>query len=634
MAFLSPLFLIGSLAAAVPIVLHLLKREPENRVRFAAVHLLRRAPVEHSSRRRLRELLLLALRVAALLLLAFAFARPFFASNLATSGATTVVALDTSSSMSAPGQFEKARQLAKQAIANAAVGSLVAVVTFADGAQVASQPSGDKADASAAIDAAQPGAGGTRFRAGLNAAVDLLRGRPGTIVVVTDLQETGWDAGDRVTVPDSVTVEVADVGAPPPNLAVTAVRVVGDRVVATVRNTGPNPVSARLRLNLHEGQDSTVATRLAGESVVPVGSGQAATVNFTLPSSGRWASVSVDDETGVGADNSRFVVLDSRSRPTVLVIANSGDLARDGFYLEQALVSAGADDRAWAVEGIAAGELAAWDQARLDAHAAIVLTSTRALEHHGRDLITAYLKKGGGMLVAASPDVDGDVLQEVLAGPRLSIVSPGAAAPGARVTRTWVASDVRHPVLRAFGSARGALGLVQFQRVAVVRTEDCAVLARFTSSEPALVDCAAGEGHVLVIASDLDNRGNDFPLHATFVPFLHESVRYLTGGQQSTAEYFVADVPAGIPPVPGVAAVPGARASKLVAVNIDPAELDPGRLTPDEFKGAVTTMGGGAQAGAALQAHETEERQHIWQYVLVLMLAMMIVESWVAARIA
>ena len=91
MAFLSPLFLLGGLAVAIPIVLHLLKREPENRVRFSAVHLLRRAPVEHSSRRRLRELLLLALRVAALLLLALAFARPFLASGAAASSSTTVM---------------------------------------------------------------------------------------------------------------------------------------------------------------------------------------------------------------------------------------------------------------------------------------------------------------------------------------------------------------------------------------------------------------------------------------------------------------------------------------------------------------------------------------------------------------
>ena len=110
LSFLSPLFLAGAATVAVPLILHLLKREPEERVKFAAVRLLKEAPVEHTEKRHLRELLLLALRVAALVLLALAFARPFFASGaaVASSGAT-VVALDTSYSLSAPGRFERAR---------------------------------------------------------------------------------------------------------------------------------------------------------------------------------------------------------------------------------------------------------------------------------------------------------------------------------------------------------------------------------------------------------------------------------------------------------------------------------------------------------------------------------------------
>src|SRR6476659_9043181 len=110
LSFLSPLFLFGAAAAAVPIVLHLLKREPEARVKFAAVRLLKQAPVEHTEKRHLRELLLLAL------LLALAFARPFFATGAALGSAgLTVVALDTSYSVSAPGRFERAKQLAKDA---------------------------------------------------------------------------------------------------------------------------------------------------------------------------------------------------------------------------------------------------------------------------------------------------------------------------------------------------------------------------------------------------------------------------------------------------------------------------------------------------------------------------------------
>ena len=78
----------------------------------------------------------------------------------------------------------------------------------------------------------------------------------------------------------------------------------------------------------------------------------------------------------------------------------------------------------------------------------------------------------------------------------------------------------------------------------------------------------------------------------------------------------------------------GGSASRLVAVNVDPAEADPGRLSADEFRAAVSTLGTGAQAGVRLQSQEQEERQHIWQYGLALMLVVMVVESFVAARTA
>src|SRR5207244_7486249 len=97
LSFLAPVFLAGAFAAAVPIILHLLKREPEPRVKFAAVKLLKNAPVELTEKRRLRELILLALRVAALVLLALAFARPFLASGAALgSDRVTIIAVDTS----------------------------------------------------------------------------------------------------------------------------------------------------------------------------------------------------------------------------------------------------------------------------------------------------------------------------------------------------------------------------------------------------------------------------------------------------------------------------------------------------------------------------------------------------------
>src|ERR687893_19025 len=98
MNFLYPAFLLGALAVAVPVVLHLLRRDVAPELPFTAVRLLKKSPVERSRRRRLRDLILLAARVAALLLLAAAFARPYFA---AAAGAAPlrIVAVDRSFSM-------------------------------------------------------------------------------------------------------------------------------------------------------------------------------------------------------------------------------------------------------------------------------------------------------------------------------------------------------------------------------------------------------------------------------------------------------------------------------------------------------------------------------------------------------
>src|SRR5206468_1128045 len=82
-------------------------------------------------------------------------------------------------------------------------------------------------------------------------------------VVVTDLQESGWDVGDRASVPESARIEVVDVGAAPANLAVTSLRLVGDRLVASLRHTDAKPRETRVRL--------TLDGRAAGETTVAAG---------------------------------------------------------------------------------------------------------------------------------------------------------------------------------------------------------------------------------------------------------------------------------------------------------------------------------------------------------------------------
>jgi hypothetical protein len=627
LSFLSPLFLAGAALAAVPIVLHLLKREPEARVKFAAVRLLKQAPVEHTEKRHLRELLLLALRITALLLLALAFARPFFATGAALgSSGLTIVALDRSYSVSAPGRFERAKQLAKDAIAAAPAGDLVGVVTFADEAEIAAKPSADRVLAAAAIDQAAPGFGATRYRTALSAAAQNLNGRKGTIVVVTDLQENGWDAGDRASVPEGTTIAVADVGAMPPNLAVTAVRPLADRLVATVHNSGARARDARVHL--------AIDNRPAVDATVLLGPNQSAEATFAGAPRGAAATVTVDDVDGIQADNVRYAVLGGTGRPSVLVISGSGDLGRDAFYVQHALAAGTPAAAAFQVTGAGGAQLSAWSEDRLASHAAVVLLSTRGLERRGRELLGAYTRNGGGMLVAAGADVDGSIIADVLgAGSTLRVVTTGTRPE----PRALAPTDVRHPVFQPFAGNAATLGLVTFQNASRIGGTGCQTLARFTTGDEALVECPSGDGRTLVLASDLDNRWNDFPLHATFVPFLHEVVRYLASARAHASEYVVGDAPAGVKRAPGIVTVGDpavAAGTRRIAVNVDPREADPARITVEDFQSAVTRLKAAGGVEARVEARQQEDRQHLWQYALALMVLLLAGEGLLAARTA
>ncbi|MBI3492068.1 MAG: VWA domain-containing protein [Acidobacteria bacterium] len=632
LSFLSPIFLAGAAAAAIPLVLHLLKREPEPRVKFAAVKLLKQAPVEHTEKRHLRELLLLALRIGAVLLLALAFARPFFPAGVAAvSSGVTMIAIDTSYSMSAPGRVERARQLAKDALARVPGGDLVGLLTFADEAEILMAPGADRVLTASTIDRITAGFGATRYRAALSAAAQHFGGRRGTIVVVTDLQEGGWDAGDRASIPEGARIDVADVGALPPNLTVTAVQPFADRVVATVRNAGPRAREARVHLAIDD--------RAAVAETTTVAANQSADVTFAGAPRGASAAVTVEDPDGLRADNVRYAVLGGTSHPAVLVVTGSGDLGREAFYVQQALAAGAPAPGGYRAVGMSASQLSAVSPGtddRIAESAAVLLLSTRGLERRGRETLATYTQNGGGLFVAAGPDIDGDVVSDVMGGAStLHIVSADGAKP---TPRTLAPADVRHPVFQPFVGTAATLGLVTFRNAARIGGAGCQTLARFTTGDAAMIECPAGEGRALVMASDLDNRWNDFPRRATFVPFLAEVVRYLASARPSATDYLVGDAPPGVARVPGVTTVADARrpgaAARRVAINVDPREADPARMSLDDFQSAVTRLKPEGVSAARGESRQQEDRQHLWQYVLAAMALTLAVEGIVASRTA
>src|SRR3954467_10448400 len=99
MSFLAPLWLALGAAVAVPLLLHLLRRNVATRVEFPAARYLQRAEAEHSRSLRIRNLLLMMLRVLIVLAIAFAAARPFLP-GLGVGHAPTAMAIVLDNSVS------------------------------------------------------------------------------------------------------------------------------------------------------------------------------------------------------------------------------------------------------------------------------------------------------------------------------------------------------------------------------------------------------------------------------------------------------------------------------------------------------------------------------------------------------
>jgi hypothetical protein len=255
-------------------------------------------------------------------------------------------------------------------------------------------------------------------------------------------------------------------------------------------------------------------------------------------------------------------------------------------------------------------------------HAAIVLLSTRRLDRRGRDAIAGFVRRGGGLFVVAAGDLEPSVLSAALEWQPPLVA---AEHPGDGVVLS--ATDLRHPIFRPFGVLAANLGQVRFARAWRVDENGWDVAARFSDGAPALLERRGAGGRVVLFASDVDRRWNDFPLHPAFVPFAVESVRYLTGTRERPREYLVAQAPSGVPAVPG--AVRLAPENRTVVVNVDSRESNPARISAADFNAMLARVQQAPAALASARAQQDEARQSYWQYGLLLMLAVLVVESFV-----
>lgn len=621
MQFLAPLFLAGLAAIAVPVWLHLARRNQVPVVPFSAVRFIPAAPVEQRATRRLRDLLLLALRAAAVVLLSLAFARPFFAES-GDPSPVTVVLVDVSASMGGP-RFEQARQLARAAVDAAPASHRVAVAAFdARGRSVLAAQS-NRGAARTAIDRLEPGFGPTRYAAGIATASSLIGEAGGHIVVVSDRQAAGWAGDASAPVPAGVDVQWMTVDAPERNIGVTGLVVRGGRLRATIVNSGRVDVESAAILAA-TASDGAARAEIASRPI-RIGAGDTQVVEFdaAVPSSGS-VDVSLDDPGGVPADDSRHLLLDPARPVRVLIVTSGLDEHAEAFYLRHALDAGGIEH---AIDVTLAGGTSLRENlaTALEAVDVAVILSTRGIERGGPDAIRAFRARGGGTWLVAGPTAEPGVLAEMLDAGEARILPASAGA------ESMVVSDSRHPVMASLGQLAGALGSARVSRAILVDAEAVTPLARFTGGAPAFVeraaDAAAGDGRTMLLTTDVGNAWNDLALHPAFVPLVHEVVAHLAGRPEQRREYLIGDpgAPSGAPRVVTMRSDLGWRA----ALNVDPAESDSAVFLDGE---ARIVEDAAAVARAADARREREADHPLWRYALAAMLAALLIEAAFARR--
>ena len=559
LSFLNPLYLLGALAAAVPIVIHLINRRRAPVHRFPAMAYLLGAKKRRARQFRLRHLVLLALRTAALVLLAAALARPFLraegaGAETALDPAQAVIVVDTSMSMGleedAGDRLGAAKRAVLAAIDRLGPGSRLSVVTTEpaptrpDGSVEPAKPlTLDVASVRREIDALRVGYGEADFKGALLRAYARLAESPWgrrEIIVATDLARHGWEPVSLLAlgqVDAGIGVRILDVGAAKPrNVAVLDVTPpagplaegVTARVTARIANFGDEPVRGLL-------VQAAIDGRKVDQRFVDVPARGEVETGFAVPLDRAAGAPGLHVGTvQVGADplphdNVAWFAYESVGKLDVVVV--DGDprrtlLAAESYYLVQALNPERSGEGALIVPRVlTVDELA---QADLSTTRVVYVLNAPTLPEGARRRLAAFVERGGGLVIAGGDQVDPAVATRELyaSGTRLlpgPLEAPRAlGASGARIR--VAAAD--HPALAPFaGSGARLLASARVLAVLPVRPPENDPLVRtllaLEDGTPLLVERRQGAGRLVYLATSADLGWTDLPARAAFVPLVH-----------------------------------------------------------------------------------------------------------------
>jgi hypothetical protein len=661
MNWLFPLYLAGAAAIIAPILLHLRRRPPQDRVEFSSLLFLDAQTPVPVSKRRLENWLLLLLRCLALILLALMFSRPFVQSEStapASPNSATLILLDRSASMRRADLWKQAVAEAEKQLKAAKLTDRIALAVFDRELTPLWSFDEDRHTPANRLNAIQtrlasltPTWNATQLDRTLIASVPSFDSSTTSlkkrIHLISDLQEgTKLDALRTIAWPAELTLSVHRLDtATNDNLSIA---------LAAREQEGSADTLVRLRLsNTRDSalRDFTLAWQGAPKSdaitaQIPPGASRILTAP---PNSTNATTLTLTGDTH-DFDNRIFI---APPQPRSVRIHFLGkDATRDEassplYYLARAL--------------------------QPTATLAPVLTADEKLPTQPTDILFIvgnapaeglrdYLERGGFLVSVPS---DATLLKSLLQTDLA--VTPDTSDD----YRMLGEVQTEHPLLKPFADPKlRDFTKLRFWKHRIIsdagthaRTSGLETLATFDNGHPAILSARIGQGTLIVLASGWHPADSQLALSTKFIPLLYGWLAAAGFSHDPAATLLVGDaLPLDAAQVHtitdpenkthrlkpgetftssqiGLHKVQNAAHTQTYAVNLSPEEgrvlpLEPSKLAEYGLKlsSASDPQNESATTDQRLTASDTEQSQHLWWWFLMGLLAVLLLETALAGR--
>lgn len=692
MSLLTPLYVLGLAAIVAPIVFHLIRRSPRGEVPFSSLMFLSPTPPTVTRRSRLDHWLLLLLRAAALALLVFAFARPFLRQpallgNSEVPRRRIALLIDTSASMRQGDLWPRAKAMASKVIADCRPADQLGLFAF----DVAARPllgfeesatldsNRRQAVAQGLLKGLSPTWGATNLGQALIDTVTAIEdiadaseksGRmPRQVILVSDLQQgSKLDSLGDFEWPSDVTLDLKTVTADGSNAGLHALGPMAEAEPAQAdkerRVRVSNDAGSRQdKFELIWVDDKGVGTLSPVEVYVPPGESRVVRVPRPAePLPARSLRLKGD---AYEFDNTLYFTDERREEANVLYVGadQAGDPAGHLYYLQRVF----SDTTGRKVNVLSSLPSAALFWEPKHPPSLIVVTTEPSAENVRR--LQQYEREGGTLLYVVMAPASAESLAKLADVTALDVEE-------AIVDKDVMLGEIKfdHPLFAPFAAAQfndfTKIHFWKYRRLDPRSLGEARVLARFENGDAAVVEKAMGKGRLIVMTSGWQPVDSQLALSSKFVPLMAallegrearplDAKSYVVHERvplpviEKTAAPLIIHKPDGVvvkttpngeffaeTDQPGVFTVDTPGGARSFAVNLDPMESKTVPLQVETLE----------QLGCRLASHipksvdqeqlrqmysaELENRQKLWRWLILAAIGVLIVETWLAGRVA